>query len=69
MTFQVGGPLAGLVTLTADVATEEVSVVSRWGAGTIRHEQKVTGLDMASAESLAGRWADKLSAGHEPVPA
>ena len=68
MTIQVGGPLDGVVALTADVAAHEVSVVSRWGAGTMRHEQNATRLDIATAEALAASWADKLTAGHEPVP-
>jgi hypothetical protein len=69
MTIQVGGPLDGVVMLTADAAAQTVSVVSRWGDGTTRREQSAVGLDMAAAEALAGRWADNLGAGHKPVAA
>jgi hypothetical protein len=69
MTIQVSGPLEGFVTLTADVVAQQVSVVSRWGSGTLRHEQNATRLDMETGEALAARWADKLGAGHEPVAA
>ena len=69
MSIQVGGPLEGFVTLTADVVAQQVSVVSRWGSGSLRHQQNATGLDMETGEALAARWADKLAAGHEPVPA
>ena len=69
MSIQVGGPLEGFVTLTADVVAQQVSVVSRWGSGSLRHEQNATGLDMETGEALAARWADKLAAGHEPVAA
>jgi hypothetical protein len=69
MTIQVGGPLEGFVALTADVLSQQVAVVSRWGSGSLRHEQNATGLDMETGEALAARWADKLAAGHEPVAA
>ena len=69
MTIQVGGPLEGFVTLTADVPSQQVAVVSRWGSGSLRHEQNATGLDLETGEALAARWADKLAAGHEPVAA
>lgn len=69
MTIQVGGPLDGFVTLTADVLAQQVAVVSRWGCGSLRYEQNATALDMETGEALAARWADKLGAGHEPVAA
>jgi len=69
MTIEVGGPLEGFVTLTADVVAQHVSVVSRWGSGSLRYEQNATALDMETGEALAARWADKLGAGHEPVAA
>jgi hypothetical protein len=53
ITIQVGGPLDGVVTLTADPVAELVSVASRWGAGPTRREHNATGLDMAAAEALA----------------
>ena len=69
ITIQVDGPLEGFVTLTADVLAQQVSVVSRWGSGSLCYEQNATGLDMETGEALAARWADKLGAGHEPVAA
>jgi len=66
MTIHVGGPLDGDVTLTADVAAQQVAVGARWRTASSRRQAQTPVMPMAGAEMLAAQWADELGTGHEP---
>ncbi|HEY2596373.1 MAG TPA: hypothetical protein VGK33_20975 [Chloroflexota bacterium] len=65
--IRAGGPLDGIVTLTATGAEGHVSVSASWGGPYSRASISAERVDHAAADELAHAWADELAAGRTPT--
>jgi len=65
-TISVGGPLDGIVTITA-MGSPRVTVEATWGGDQQRQRISSTRLGERDALILADCWANQLIDGHEPT--
>jgi hypothetical protein len=66
VTIRAGGPLDGLVTLTATGSDGRVIVEASWGMPHLRSSATAERVGHAAADELAQAWANELAAGREP---
>ena len=68
LTIRTGGPLDGLVTLTATGHDGRVIVGASWGVPHLRSTATAERVGHTAAHELAQAWANLLAAGREPQP-
>jgi hypothetical protein len=66
LTIRTGGPLGGLVTITATGSEGRVTVYASWGVPHLRSSVTAERVGHAAADELAQAWANQLAAGREP---
>jgi len=66
VTIRTGGPLGGLVTLTAVRPEGRVIVEATWGTPHARSSITAERIGHGRADELAQQWANELAVGHEP---
>jgi hypothetical protein len=65
LTIRTGGPLDGLVTITATGPDGRVTVAATWGLPHSRRSVVAERVGNAAAHELAQAWANLLAAGRE----
>jgi hypothetical protein len=66
VTIRAGGPLDGLVTITATGSEGRVMVEASWGSAHSRASMWSERVGHAAADELAQAWANQLVVGREP---
>jgi len=69
VTIRTGGPLDGLVTITATGSEGRVIVEASWGIPYQRSTVTAERIGHAAADKLAQAWANELAVGREPQDA
>lgn len=67
--IKTGGPLDGLVTLTATQSEGRVIVEASWGVPHLRTAITTERVGHGPANEVAQAWANELAAGREPETA
>jgi hypothetical protein len=66
LTIRTGGPLDGLVTITATGSEGRVTIEATWGVPHLRSSVTAERVGHRAADGLAQAWANELAAGREP---
>jgi hypothetical protein len=68
VTIRPGGPLNGLVTITATGSEGRVTVEASWAVPHLHSSVSAERVGHAAGDELAQAWANQLAVGREPQP-